>query len=950
MALHVLYQNVRGLRTKLSNFKINFLCGAFDLIMVTESWLNKDICDRELVDNNYNVFRRDRDLTNSSKKDGGGVLVIVRNELNASIVPDFNSEAEDIWIVIKVNKRRIYICCVYIAPGNDMAYLSFARKLESNRNKMGVQDLILICGDFNCPSVKWVNQSFSIVLNPTEVENKFASIVDTFNFLEFKQFNNILNKNNRILDLILCSKNRVNNISRCDTPLVNEDDHHPAVEFLFDVNNYEYLKDHPRYHFNFRMGNYDAINLELSRINWEVVLGGSDVDTSVHVLYDILDRLIVEYVPKTKINKKFPSFYSKETIKVINRKNKVHKKYKIYNDKYDYDRFKHFRTLSKKLISRDFYRYLDTVEQELSNNSKEFFKFISHKKRHSNLPSVMKYGDVEASSSQDISDLFADFFSSVFEPFSDSDGNLDVEGGVCTNNYLSSVSLSKANIEEALKSLNCSKGPGPDGIPPVFLNRCRESISLPLTLVFNNSLRSGVFPTRWKLSKTIPIHKGGQKDFVQNYRPITILSTIPKMFESLVYKFIAYHVKNLIIENQHGFIKGRSLETNLISFLDDLYEGIECRSQIDVVYTDFKKAFDKVNHSVLLRRLAEVGVCGSLFRWAKSYILKRSQFVCINGQKSRQFFSTSGVPQGSHLGPLFFIIYLNNMSSCFRYTQFLVYADDLKIFLRINSVEDCIRFQEDLDRLCEFCKKNFLFLNLDKCFKITFTRNRNIINFFYSIDQNQLQQVSSIRDLGVTLDSKLNFIEHIENIISSSNRMLGFVLRHGRSFRRNRSVLTLYHAFVVSKLNFASPIWNPHYKYYIKRLESVQHKFLKHLAFRNYFQIDNHDYAEAQQRFNLISLEDRRKLNDLCLLYKISNGVLSVPSLLQQVTFRVPEKKLRSKELFAIPFRRLNVTQNSPLCRFMSTFNSLSLDVDIFNISLVQLKNCLKNKFMMCTY
>lgn len=159
MALHVLYQkniyqNVEGLRTKLSTFKINSSTSAFDVILITESWLNDSVCDRELVDDGYSVFRRDRDLTKSSKKYCGGVLIIARNELNATSVPEFNSDSEDIWIVINGSNCKIYICCVYIAPGNETALLSFASKLESNREKINDRDLILICGDFNCPSLK----------------------------------------------------------------------------------------------------------------------------------------------------------------------------------------------------------------------------------------------------------------------------------------------------------------------------------------------------------------------------------------------------------------------------------------------------------------------------------------------------------------------------------------------------------------------------------------------------------------------------------------------------------------------------------------------------------------------------------------------------------------------------------------------------------------------------
>lgn len=704
------------------------------------------------------------------------------------------------------------------------------------------------------------------------------------------------------------------------------------------------MRETSSYNFNFRKGDYDAINSELLGVDWGSLLGGVDVNVSVDVLYKMLEKVISKYVPKTKINRKFPYFFTQETIRIIRKKHNVHNKYKIYKNPYHYYRFKKLRKLSKKLISRDFYSYLTNIEQDLPGNSKSFFKYVSRKKGHSRFPSIMWSGDVEARSPRAISECFADFFGSVFEPPSGPVYDSQYEENIYSSVYLSVVSLSEEVVEEGLKSLDPSKGPGPDNIPPIFLKNCSKSLTKPLSIIFNRSLQSGDFPQRWKLSGVVPVHKDGRRDLVQNYRPISILSSIPKLFESLVYKPIMHHVKHLIIENQHGFVKGRNLETNLVHFLEILHDGIEAHNQTDVIYTDFKKAFDKVNHTILFRRLAEVGICGSLLRWVRSYVLRRSQYVCVGGQKSGSFISTSGVPQGSHLGPLLFIIYINNISSCFRSAGFLVYADDLKIFLRIRCIEDVALLQEDLDRFCQYCRDNFLFLSLNKCQVISFTRNTNVLLYTYSMNQINLPRVNSVRDLGVILDTKLNFIQHIDNIISSSNKLLGFTLRHGKLFRTNKSLLIIYNSFVLSKLNFASPSWNPHYECHIKRLESVQHKFLKHLSYRNNFVITDHDYTEAQSRFNILSLENRRKMNDMSFLYKVLNGIFLAPSILQFISLKVPERRLRSRETFAISFRRLNVTRNSPVCRFLTTFNNEFGDTDPFFTSLSQFKGVLRRK------
>lgn len=944
MAIHVLYQNVRGLRTKLPIFKLNLLSSSFDLVLITESWLNDGVFDHELIESGYTIFRNDRCAKNSNKKDGGGVFVIVRDHFGARHVPEFEGDTEDVWVVMNVNNKTVYVCCVYLPPGNESASASFIEKLERIMEKMGENDLILVCGDFNCSTVRWECQPVAENMSAVGVDSKWTGIIDTFNFLELKQFNKINNLNNRILDLVLCNKFRVKELTRSCVPIVNEDDHHPALEFLFDIKNYSYLKEPTEYRLNFKKADFEAMNTDLSEVDWISLLSDSDVESQVEVFYSILKNLIQKYVPRTKCRKKFPLFYSKELIKTIKSKLKVHKKFKVYKNKSDYDLFKNLRTLSKYLMVRDFHNYLDQVEQKLSQDSTEFFKFISHKKKHGKFPSQMKNDNVEVSSSEDIANLFAQFFSGAFESSTNNHDNINEVQNLYNSMYLSEITLNEIAVEKALNALNPDKGPGPDDIPPLFLIKCRINILKPLTIIFNTSLHSGIFPHRWKLSKIVPVHKGGAKNIIKNYRPISILSAIPKLFESLVYDFVSNHVKHIIIENQHGFVRGRNLETNLLNFLENLNEGFESHSQVDSVYTDFKKAFDKINHAVLLRRLAEVGICGSLLRWIQSYILHRSQFVCVNGQYSGIFHNGSGVPQGSHLGPLFFIIYLNNISCCFHYAKFLVYADDLKIFLRISSFEDCMKLQEDLDRFYEYCSVNFLFLNFDKCLKISFTRNVNTFAFDYTINQVIIKQEDAVRDLGVFLDSKLTFDVHINGVIESSNKMLGFVLRHGKLFKKNETLLTLYYSFVFSRLNFATSIWNPQYRCYISRLESVQHKFLRFLSFRSKIQIIDHDYTEIQRSFKILSLENRRRLNDMCLLFKLVNNILNVPEILESIDFRVPERRLRSRDLFAVPFRRVNVTQNSPLCRMLSTFNSFSCDVDIFNVQLHELKRILKLK------
>lgn len=192
--------------------------------------------------------------------------------------------------------------------------------------------------------------------------------------------------------------------------------------------------------------------------------------------------------------------------------------------------------------------------------------------------------------------------------------------------------------------MDISKSSGPDGIPPLFVKNCVGNLIEPLQIIYNLSIETASFPARWKTAEITPIFKSGQRDSVQNYRPISKLCVFGKLFEKIIYNRILPCVKNIIIEQQHGFFPGRSLETNLLSFSEHIIEQIDSQGQMDTIYTDFSKAFDKISHVKLLKRLAEVGLPDSLMKWCKSYLTGRVAFVSIGGHRSEPFFVTSGVP------------------------------------------------------------------------------------------------------------------------------------------------------------------------------------------------------------------------------------------------------------------------------------------------------------------
>lgn len=311
--------------------------------------------------------------------------------------------------------------------------------------------------------------------------------------------------------------------------------------------------------------------------------------------------------------------------------------------------------------------------------------------------------------------------------------------------------------------------------------------------------------------------------------------------------------------------------------------------------------------------------------------------MALYGYDSLPFLSPSGVPQGSNLGPLLFLLYINDLLESISCNA-LAYADDVKIFHRIQSFNDCLRLQRDLDVIDQWCYNNRMTLNASKCKVISITKNKKAIKFNYKIQGVLLERVMVVRDLGVIFDSKLSFRPHYDYIVSKASKTLSFVLRTSKPFKRVESYITLYNALVRSTLEYCSSVWFPIYSCHSDRIEAIQRRFLRILCARFGLRRKLLGYGERLTRFKLKKLENRRIISDLCYLYKIANGQLG-SELLMKLNFKVPTRSSRTPRLFSIPLTKNNVSQNSPIHRMARLYNKQAAGIDIFLSSLATFKN-----------
>ena len=448
---------------------------------------------------------------------------------------------------------------------------------------------------------------------------------------------------------------------------------------------------------------------------------------------------------------------------------------------------------------------------------------------------------------------------------------------------------------------------------------------------FFKSLSTGIFLNHWKISEVVPIHKSGIKHDVCNYRPISKILCIPKLLEKIVTSKLSPQINMCLSDNQHGFRSGRSTCTNLVLFTNFVFQNFKSRLQTDVIYTDFAKAFDKVCHETLLLKLNCLGFKGQFLCWLSSYLKDRFQFVKINHNRSRLFQVTSGVPQGSHLGPLLFLLFINDLSTVIQFSNSLLFADDLKIYRSISNTNDCMLLQSDINSVVNWCKNNNLVLNIKKCQVFSLYRSSVCIQHFYYIDSELLVRVNSIKDLGIILDPKLDFKNHIDFIISKSMAMLGFLKRNSSEFSNPKTLIALYNSLVRPHLEYCCVIWNPISNSNISRIERIQKNFTRYIFFKLGWRMERPDYDTRCALFGLCSLEKRRKMFSIIFVRDLIHNHINCSNLLALLNFYAPRRPLREKFYFVLYFNRSNYYETEPIYHCCKITNSILTFIDFFN-------------------
>jgi len=514
------------------------------------------------------------------------------------------------------------------------------------------------------------------------------------------------------------------------------------------------------------------------------------------------------------------------------------------------------------------------LPQRSRKDHKSFFAYARSKSKSNVRVGALENGQGQLTTNpQEKAEILNDFFSSVFTK--EDVSNIPTPDSVFTgssSDRLCDIDVDSSSISDKLSNLRPDKAPGDDNLSPRLIRALSSVLAVPISMIFRKSLDTSCVPRDWRTAVISPLYKKGRRSQPDNYRPVSLTSQIVKVVESIVRDEIVQHLDkfNLIQQSQHGFRSGYSCSSNLLSFLESVSGDVDAKHSVDTVYLDFAKAFDKVPHQRLLQKLKAHGIDGIVCSWIASWLKDRWQKVRLEGSHSSWRLVFSGVPQGSVLGPVLFLIFINDLEAAVSSTV-LKFADDTKLFRPVVTMADHDQLQSDLDTICHWADRWNMKFNVSKCKAIRYGNKFSDIDPVYLMYDVPIKEDTSEKDLGVVFTNDLKVSSHCKECYCKANRMLGLISRT-IVYKHPSVLLNLYKSLVRPHLDYCSSVWNPHFKKDKELLERVQHRFT-----RLFPSLKGLVYEDRLRQLGLWSLEERRNRADLIEVFKLLKGFSATP-------------------------------------------------------------------------
>ena len=915
----ILHVNIRSMSKNFQKLKLMLHeCDHnFSIICLTETW-----CSDESFRNNSNLILPNYDSIHLGRKDkrGGGICVFISKELSFKqrkefSISDENSELISIEIINKRCKNIIVNTC-YRPPNAKITpfkihITSIFQRLSKENKK------VFFIGDFNMNSLDYTtndkvrkfidlmfsNGMLSVINRPTRIsQNKFSCIDHIYT-------NSVINSNT------------ISGIVKTDIS-----DHFPIFIIEQGVNITTYPDKIEKQARLINDKNLTKFKNTLNERDWAMLLNMHDPNTAYDIFTKQFLKLYESCFPLKKIVVKRKNLLSPwitaGIMKSSKQKQKLYVKFLKHRTFTNEKNYKNYKQLFEKVKLKSRIQYYSSQFKKYQDNAKETWRIMKEitgkiKVLDDTFPHKIIINNKEISDEKIIADEFNSYFINVGT-------NLAAKiphSGKHFSDYLSESrhilseeQLTINEFREAFQSIKRNKACGFDEISPNVVKSSYEELVIPLFHICKLSLQSGCFPNQMKIAKVKPLFKTGEHEILSNYRPISILPTFSKLLERIMYNRVYKHVTqtNLLYDKQFGFQKQCSTEHAILQLSKEILSSFNKTEFTLGVFVDLSKAFDTVNHDILLAKLRHLGIDGTYLKWFKSYLCDRKQYVTYGQNKQSSVLTVNcGVPQGSILGPLLFLLYVNDLCKASRVLEPIMFADDTNLFFSHSNIKELFNvMNHELNNIQLWFNANKLSLNVAKT-KYSFFHSLSHQDRIplhlpkLKINHQSIKRETAIQFLGVLLDENLTWRSHISCIENKISKNLG-ILYKAREIVNKKCMKQLYFSFIHSYLSYGCIAWASTNKTKLKTLHRRQKHGSRIINFKDKF-----THAEPlMQELNALNIFQLNVYQTLLFMHKVKH--LNIPKVFED-DFTVNRNKYNTKAANTTFYKP---QYNTKMCQF----------------------------------
>ena len=883
----------------------------------------------------YQVFRKDREIGK-----GGGVLLYVKSKLKCKLLelPEaVKFDCVGIEVLLSTEMSFVFMC-LYRHPS---ASLEFYDQLKIMLNSVGPNKELIILGDFN---VNWDNKQGrkNLKLN-TEYYNLKQLI---------EQPTRLTNKSQTRIDLLFT--NKPDRITKTYNFLTGISDHN-CIFMSRKLNKSRFArppKAQPSCSINVIPRNQlQNLSEGIKNIDWEEILTSDNIETSCDSFLNKIKNVMSPLSRRGKSRartRNSPPWLDQNCRDLLKSRDSLLKKYLKSGLSTDRHNFTHIRNKVVQSLRRAKANFFISVIEGAKGNGKKVWqtlnKLLGKESKHESNTSELIIDNVLVNDPAKIANSFNNYFiDSVLEITRIFTPSAIVPRPISNEQPIFQLArITEMEVKKLIGALKCSKTKDAYGIDTNFIKSHSHDLCKPIMHLVNLSISQNKVPLAWKVASVTPVFKSGSKSLEANYRPISILPVISKIAEKWVANQLIRHLDEgptSLHPMQFGFRAHHSTESANCMFIEKIKCLLDKTSCVSAVFLDLKKAFDTVDHQVLLNKLTFFNFSHSTMQWFGSYLANRTQCVAVNGVKSPFRSSAVGVPQGSILAPLLFSLYINDLPDTCPDINIQMYADDAVIFTHgSNSDITSNKLNSAMARVQDWLNNNCLLLNTTKTVCMNFTKRPvNQSRSKVYIGGVELELVEQFKYLGITLDANLTFKKHIKKVANTIRFSLQN-FKQIRPFISSEAAKSYLHCMILSHIEYCFVIWSFAGATTLKPIEQLYKRAVKVFAKKS---LSSH-YCPIFERHNFLSFDHLRSFKISCLIYKTLNG-LAPPPLREY--FRRRDNTLSTRSASRgdceVPFRRSQIGQNSLTVKGGTCWNSLPTpirDSPTFNAFKKQLK------------